>query len=230
MAQADMVFYVGLGLETQVEAYLRDHPSKTRRDISFAQAIGISAATEAHDDHEHEEGHAHAGPDPHLWLDPALVERLIPKLKESVLAALKSAGAADAGPAAEAAATKLLTDVQALDTEGKDRLAPFAGRAIVTHHAAWSRFAEHFGLKVAAVIRPIETSEPTPETINKAVAAIREQNVTAIFVEPQFNAAAAERLSKEAGVKLGTLDPLGNGDWFKMMRDNVDAVVRVFGP
>ena len=37
-------------------------------------------------------------------------------------------------------------------------------------------------------------------------------------------------LNSKPGSGSGTLDPLGNGDWFKMMRDNVDAVVRVFGP
>jgi ABC-type Zn uptake system ZnuABC Zn-binding protein ZnuA len=233
LAQADLVFYVGLGLDPQVAKYLRDHAKSDRSDISFAQAVGIHAPAGTHDhveDHEGE-GHEHTGTDPHLWLDPTLVAKLVPPLKGAVLAALKRAASpSEALTQAEAAAAQLSADIQTFDAESKSRLAPLAGRAIVTHHAAWGRFAEHFGLRVVAVIRPIETSEPTKEAMDRAVAAIKNQGVTAIFVEPQFNAAAAERLGATAGVRLATLDPVGDGDWFKMMRRNVESIVRALGP
>lgn len=233
LAQADLVFYVGMGLEPQVASYLRDHPSKSRRDLCLADAVGISVnAVDAHEGHDREEeGHEHGGVDPHIWLDPSLVAKAIPQIKAAVLAALQeSKSPPDSLMHAESAASKLQSDLAAFDDQSKAMLTSLSGREIVTHHAAWGRFAEHFGLKVAAVIRPIETSESTPDTINKAVAAIKDQGVRAIFVEPQFNGAAAERLAREAGVKLGTLDPLGDGDWFKMMRANVDSIVKALGP
>ena len=75
------------------------------------------------------------------------------------------------------------------------------------------------------MIREFETSDPSPGDLAKVVEAIRTENVKTIFVEPQFNGVAAERIAKMSGVKVGHLDPLGDGDWFKMMKGNLDALV-----
>jgi zinc transport system substrate-binding protein len=241
MARADLFVYVGLGLEGRIEAAAKKQASPQHRVLCFADAVGIKpAATD--DDHDapgHEEsGHDldhdhHHGPgyvDPHLWLDPALVERLIPSLKTEVSNAEHNAetqkGGADSDqPRLTSAASCLSDQVKAMDKAWTDRLAPLKGRSLVTHHNAFSRPAEHYGFKVAAVIREFETSEPSPGDLAKVVEAIRKENVKVIFVEPQFSSVAADRIAEKAGVKVGHLDPLGDGDWFKMMQANLDALV-----
>ena len=233
LADADVVLYVGLGLEPQVESYLHRNPLRTRRDVCFATAVGIKPEPAEHHDHAHEDGHDHhdhAGPDPHLWLDPQQVLKLIPALSAAVSSAVEIAGTPAEAEQIKVPTAKLLDDVEALDRELVVALTPLKGQSIVTHHAAWARFAERYGLKVAAVIRPIESAEPTPEAVRQAVEAIQAQGVKAIFVEPQFNAGAADRIANEAKVRVGTLDPLGDGDWFKLMRDNSSSLLKALGP
>jgi len=232
LAAADVVVYVGLGLDPQVESLLKKKQVPTRRVVSFSQVAGIDdPLADGHHDHDDHEGHDHGSLDPHLWLDPELAAKLVPAVAAAAQAALMADGAAaaDAVQKVRTSRDALLADIKALDAELRAKLAPLAGMSIVTHHAAWERFAGRYGLKVAAVIRTINDSEPSIGQMSDAVQAIKAQGVRAVFVEPQFNAAAAERVAKEAGVKLGTLDPLGDGDWFKLMRDNADALVRFLG-
>ena len=40
-----------------------------------------------------------------------------------------------------------------------ERLGPFEGEAVVTHHAAWGRLVERYGLHEAAVIQVSEQVE-----------------------------------------------------------------------
>lgn len=228
LAAADVVVYVGLGLDDQIASFLKRKPAATRRVVCFADAAGIQGDDHDHDhgDHDHSD-HDHGTVDPHLWLDPALCERLIPAVSAAVQAAVAAQGGT--GFDAAAARDRQLADIRALDEEIGAKLKPLAGRAIVTHHAAWGRFAERYGLKVAAVIRPIEGSEPTTGDVDAAVNAIREQGARAVFVEPQYSAAAAERIAKQAGVSVYELDPIGDGDWFAMMRKNAETLVRALG-
>jgi ABC-type Zn uptake system ZnuABC Zn-binding protein ZnuA len=223
LAQADVVVFVGLGLDAQVESFLAKHPNSHRRDVCFSNVAGIAPgpAPKTHADdhappghHDDDDDHHHGGSDPHLWLDPDLCLKLVPAVETALRAA---------DPSAPAAAD-LLARITEFDSKAKARLEPFKGRAIVTHHAAWTWFAGHYGLTVAAVIRPIETAEPTVGAINEVIDAIRQQGIKAIFVEPQFNRKAATRIAEETGVAIGELDPLGDGDWFKMMHANVEAV------
>lgn len=232
LAKADVVVYVGLALEPQVEEFLRKHPEPGRRVVCFADAAGLNAAAAehheepGHDDHDaDDDGHHHGRIDPHLWLDPGLCEKLVPPLAAAIRDRLQGIGQPQVAATVDAAQAKELADIRALDAELRAKLAPLAGRPIVTHHAAWGRFAERYGLKVAAVIRPIETTEPSNSAINAAVKAVQDQGARAIFVEPQFSDTVAARIAKEAGAKLGHLDPLGDGDWFKLMRSNADALV-----
>jgi ABC-type Zn uptake system ZnuABC Zn-binding protein ZnuA len=228
--RADVLVCVGLGLEPAIEAFARANPSNRRQTVVLGEALGLSKPGrrfEAHD-HDAEAGHAH-GPecahelDPHVWLDPVLMKQGVPALRAAVERALEFRGGLTgaARGVLDQAERSLAADLEALDREHVERLAPFRGRSIVTHHAAFVRLADRYGLKVAAVLRPIETSEPTAAQLGEAMQAIRRENVPVIFIEPQFNPEAAERLASAAGIGVGRLDPLGDGDYFKLMRTNL---------
>jgi zinc transport system substrate-binding protein len=233
VAKADLVVYVGLGLEGRLEGTVKKQEGKGQRVVCFADAVGIKTPEGGeHEDDDHDskgehEHHEH-GPgyvDPHLWLDPVLVEKLVPELKKAVVSAEGSGVTPEESKRIDAAAASLVERVKGVDKEWTDRLAPLKGKSVVTHHNAFGRPSERYGFKVAAVIREFETSDPSPGDLAKVVEAIRTENVKTIFVEPQFNGVAAERIAKMSGVKVGHLDPLGDGDWFKMMKGNLDALV-----
>jgi zinc transport system substrate-binding protein len=228
VARADLVVYVGLGLEGRLESTIRKQEIKSRQVVCFADAVGVKAGEAGHDhgeksetgnDHEH---HAHGNVDPHLWLDPALVAKFVPEVAKAV----GRSGAAGEEKWLKTSEASLLERLKVVDKEWFDRLGPFKGKSVVTHHNAFSRPAERYGFKVAAVIREFETAEPSPGDIAKVVEAIRKEKVKTIFIEPQFNAGVAERIAANAGVKVGRLDPLGDGDWFKLMKSNLDELVK----
>jgi ABC-type Zn uptake system ZnuABC Zn-binding protein ZnuA len=222
LAQADVVIYVGLGLDAQVEAFLRKHPNPARREVCFAKVVGISADGAAHEDPDHDDGHHHGGVDPHLWLDPDLCIKLVPALA----AAVAAPGVAPSTSAADV----LVARLKAFDDQARARLAPYKGRAIVTHHDAWRRLAEHYGLTVAAVIRPIEAADENSGAINDVIKAVQDQHLKEILVEPQFSDKAARRIAQETGVRVGKIDPLGDGDWFVTMQANIDAIASALAP
>lgn len=220
IGSADLLVYVGGGLEVGVEEFIKNHPPGARRqDVCFMVVAGVEP--DAHDDHGDEHHH---GVDPHLWLDTRLCVKLVDALGPKVKAAAQASGAS-AGDI-ERAMTSEKADIGVLDRDYATQLAPLKGREIVTHHNAWSRLADRYGLTVAAVMRDIDESEMTPQAVAATVDAIRKQGVKAVFVEPQFDRVAAERIAAAAGVKVFELDPLGDGDWFKMMRGNLESLVK----
>lgn len=248
LARADLAVYVGLGLDARVEEFLRKNPSSRRVDLCVAEALGLELAAHGpggggesgdehagHEpvDHDHEpsaiddhDGHAHGAIDPHVWLDPMLMKSFAGPLGAAVEQAARAAGPLSAEEATRLAALRdsLVRRLDDLDAEYRSVLTPLSGRSIVTHHNAWGRLAGRYGLKVAAMLRPVESAESTPADIARAVEAVRASGATAIFVEPQFNGESARRVARAAGVKVLVLDPLGGEDYFAMMRANLGAL------
>lgn len=230
---ADLVVFVGMWLEPRVEKFLDANPSVRRVDVSLAEMAGAGATEDpAHEHGKESGGHKHDdacehSEDPHVWLDPVLMEEALPALAEAVGKAMSVRGLLDEPAKMELreAEAKEAASIEDLDTEFREKLAPFKGAKIVTHHAAFGRLAIRYGLEVAEVIRVKESEEPTPGRVAAVVQSVKKEGVPVIFVEPQFNAAMAERVAKAAGVKVGRLDPIGDGDWFAMMRGNLAELV-----
>ncbi|MBX3378801.1 MAG: zinc ABC transporter substrate-binding protein [Phycisphaeraceae bacterium] len=227
---ADLVLYVGMGLEAQLEKFLESHESKRRVDIGLADCFEVD--TDDDGQHGHAEGeahdHGHGMGDPHVWLDPILVRDALPRLAEGVRVAMEARGEWNeaAKQRLQSALEAELARVAELDGAFREQLAPFKGDKVVTHHAAFGRLAARYGIVVAEVIRVNEGEEPSPGRIAAVVQAVRKEGVRVIFVEPQFDPATARRVAKAAGVQVVTLDPLGDGDWFAMMRGNLDSLVK----
>jgi zinc transport system substrate-binding protein len=238
LVQADVVVYVGLGLEPQVEKILKENPRKGRREVCFADVVGIHPGAGApppgdhsdaahHDEEEDELADHHAGADPHLWLDPVLVAKLIPAMGSAIAGAARDCGMTDAAARIDAptdgAVARVSARVAEVDSSYSRRLQPFQGRTIITAHAAWGRLAARYGLEQAP-LAGLEANEPSPGAIARAAQLIREKKAGALFAETQVNPATVRRLADMTGAKVFELDPLGDGDWFKMMDKNLDAL------
>ncbi|MFM9956890.1 MAG: metal ABC transporter substrate-binding protein [Phycisphaerales bacterium] len=259
ITRADVVVMAGHGLEPRVASLAALPPGgpsggessrESSKVVSFEGLVEALHASGDHSacghDHDHgdeaTEGDQHSdGPegrasaDPHMWLDPVLMRGFVGRVEAALAGAIErrvsDATERDrllAGLKDRAARARAICDE--VDREHTAALGPLKGRAIVTHHNAWAYLCARYGLKVAAVVRPIETVEPTPGDVMLAVKAIREQEAGAVFVEPQFPGGVAERIAKTAKVKLETLDPLGAGDWPATMRANLAALVRGLKP
>jgi len=83
---------------------------------------------------------------------------------------------------------------------------------IVTFHEAFPYFAKEFNLNIVAVIEREPGSDPTPKDIEETVDKVKNLNIKALFVEPQYPEGAAQTISKESGAKVYTLDPVVTGD------------------
>ncbi len=243
--RADIVVMAGYGLEPRVESVAARTASgrgASRAIVSFegigeTLALGDDHAACDHDHgdgHDHDHAHASTAIDPHLWLDPVAMKAFVGRVAEAVRGVIERSSRSDEEKATlvrgvneRAAAAQRVCDE--IDAEYTRDIAALKSRAIVTHHNAYSYLCKRYGLTVAAVVRPIETVEPTPGDVMKAVKAIRDQKAGAVFVEPQFPAGVAKRIAETARVRLETIDPLGDGDWAGLMRSNLAAIVRGLG-
>ncbi len=230
VGRADLVVLVGMGIESGLPASVREGP----RVVSMGGVLGLETAAAPGHDHGHQHsddgGHNHAGPDPHLWLDPALVESFVPELATAVRAAMERTGAeAAALEAVSDRAEVLLADVRAVDAAYRERLAAHRGAVVITQHAAWSRLFDRYGIAVASEIQLAETG-PSAGHLAGLVQTASGLGVRAVLTEPQLNRAVAERLAEQLGVPIGTLDPLGSGDWTAMMLGNLDMLAVVLDP
>ena len=227
---AELVVMVGMGFDSWAREAFERYGGDEASLLVFADAVGLEprrARFSGHgDEHENENErgggheHRHAAPSPHLWLDPVLTRRFVGALGERLAAAFP-----EASGAIERRTQALAADIERIDKEYRAALSDFGGRRIVTFHNAFDRLAERYGLRVAATLTPIESPGAlTPERVERALKVIEEHGVRAVFAEPQFPATATQALRADSGVRVLTLDPLGDPN--RPGRDSYQALMR----
>jgi ABC-type Zn uptake system ZnuABC Zn-binding protein ZnuA len=167
-------------------------------------------------------GHDDGEVDPHWWLDPRLVERMLGPLA-GALAAADPAGAD--GYRRRAAAFG--AEIAALDAEIAALLAPVRGDGILSAHNAWPRFASRYGLRTVGSIEPVPGREPSPRDLVALVSTAHREGIRTLFTEPQFPPSAARVVADEAGIRVATADPIGGvpgrSGYAELMRWNARA-------
>ena len=146
-------------------------------------------------------GHGSGLPDPHYWLDPALMaihaanacealSRLLPQHAAELRSRLDT-----------------LRDVLgAADREVSARLQPYAGRSILVYHPAFGYFTRRYGLVQVAV--EVEGKEPTARQLAELVALTDRIDANTVFLQPQFAGRAPQALAEAIGATLVLLNPL----------------------
>ena len=231
LRRADVILYNGLGLDD----WAVRGATGSQRTIGFVEVadIGEHDHHHHHDHHDHHDCDHHHGPvDEHFWLDVELVGAYAARCIGELIA-LGRSDRRFTDEQIEKLHERLIDFSRAtgeIDERARRRLEPFAGRRIVTHHNVFSRITERYGLGEPVVLRPLTAVEPTPRDLRTAIETIRRENIPAIFIEPQFSSAAAERIRDETNVKLIEVDPLGGRSetWSSFMESILDAIEQGF--
>jgi ABC-type Zn uptake system ZnuABC Zn-binding protein ZnuA len=99
-----------------------------------------------------------------------------------------------------------------LHAEFQVQLHRFKGRPVVTFHDAFPYLTRRYGLELVGVIEEVPNVEPSARYLANLLKTIRATKVDLLFTEPQFNPLLAERLAKDLGVRLASLDTLETGE------------------
>ena len=192
LQRAKVIFYSGLMLEGRMADLFFRMARSGKKVYAVTESIPESDRLEPPEF----EGHW----DPHVWGDPTLWSKCISTVVEG-LSAGDPAGReyfAKRG----AVVVKSYKDVHQWALK-RISAVPKAQRVLVTSHDAFNYFGKAFGFQVVAVQGLSTVTEAGLADIAKTVDFIKGKKLKAIFVESSVNPAAIERVSKDAGVKIG---------------------------
>ena len=223
---ADALVINGGGMEQFMDKVIAQRPELPVINASDGIEMLCSEDGHDHDGHDHDHGVYNA----HVWLDPALAIRQVQNIADGLAAA-----DSEHAEAYQQNAAAYKARLQALDAELSAQLAPLAGSAIVTFHEAFTYFADAYGLVVAGVIANDAGEEPSTRQIAATCDLVKQYQVKALFVEPQYPTKSAETIARETGAQVFTLDPVVSGDgspesYENAMRENARVLTEALEP
>jgi len=99
-----------------------------------------------------------------------------------------------------------LKKLKALDEELNETFATKKSRTFILYHPAWTYFARDYNIEQVPILE--NEKEPGPRYLGSVIDLARKNNITTIFVEPQFNPKSAEVVAREMNANVETLNPL----------------------
>jgi zinc transport system substrate-binding protein len=141
--------------------------------------------------------------DPHIWLDPVRVARIVRRVQRSLTQA-DPRGRATYARNADA----FVAELDALNDRYAQGLATCARKEIVTGHEAFGYLAQRYGLRQEGVAGLSPDAEPDAQRLGQLADLVKKQGVTTVFTESLVSPRIADTLAREAGVTTETLNPL----------------------
>jgi len=185
VARADLYVQNGAGLEFWMDSLL----SVNDKMLVVDSSKGLSLLSED------------GGADPHIWLSLRNARQQVKNICD---------GLVKLDPAGMDAYLKnrdvYLLRLKELDQELNQTFAGAKRRIFIVHHPAWTYFARDFNLEQIPLMEG--EKEPGPRHLSEVIELGRKNNITAVFVEPEFNPKAAEVIAREMNASIVYLDPL----------------------
>jgi zinc transport system substrate-binding protein len=213
------------------EEHDHDHAEGEAHDHDHDHAEGEAHDHAEGDEHDHAgHSHAHGEFDPHVWLDPKRAIEQVENIRDGLIAA-DPEGEAEYTANAEA----FIAELETLDAEITEKLAPFEGQTFVVFHDFASYFAESYGLQSEFLVG-IPEENPSPEDVKRVMETVQAQGLKTIMTEPQASQESFDAIASDLGITVSVFDPVATGDdsavqpdyYLTTMRQNADNLVTSF--
>ncbi|MEX2555979.1 MAG: metal ABC transporter substrate-binding protein [Actinomycetota bacterium] len=188
---ADLILYLGGGFQPALEDAIGAIPNKTAA-VDLLEGLPVKDGVE--------EGEA---TDPHVWLDPLLMIRIVERVAEEMTARFP-----EEQTVFESRAFTYKTSLEELHRSFADTLATCRQREIVTAHAAFGYLAARYGLEQIAISGLSPEAEPSPRRLEEVARFAEQAGVKTIFFETLVSPRVAETIARTVRARTAVLNPV----------------------
>lgn len=241
LADADLFFYIGLGLEGFVEKAKTTLAKENVKLVATAEQVaeeklhistGHTHAEELeenehnHEDEEHEKNDHLQNADPHVWLSPIISQDMALAIKDELVAALP-----EQKELFTANYEALVAELQALHEDFEVMAASTSSKSFFVSHASFGYIAGHYGFSQVPIAGLNSQSEPSQKELTAIVDLAKKEDVDYIFFEQNVSSNLTTVIQKEVGAKslilhnlsVLTSDDIANNEtYFTLMEKNMD--------
>lgn len=230
LEKADVFIYNGADMEPWADDLLVSR-SDTLRVVEASENVELRTTDGEHEHaHEHEGAdHHHGDFDPHVWLDPENAKIEMEAIRDALCAADP-----ENSTVFQSNYEKYAAELDALDAEFREKLAPLPNRTIVVAHEAFGYLCDAYGLTQVGIEGLSPDSEPDPGRMAEVIDFVRDHSISTIFFEELVSPKVAEAIASETGAQAKMLSPLeglsdeqaaAGADYFSVMHDNLAALM-----
>lgn len=141
------------------------------------------------------------GSDPHVWVSPRNAKIMVENMYESLV---------EIDPQNKDYYTKnkdeYIKQLDELDENITQILSEKNNTKILVYHPAWAYFCRDYDLQQISI--EAEGKEPTAQDIANLIDQAKKENISVIFVSPEFSSSNAKVIADEIGGKVVVVDPL----------------------
>ena len=235
LEKADILVVNGAGMESFLDDIISQYPNL--KIINASEGLNLLEETEhdhddeeIHSDHDHEEDTDHDHDheyNAHVWVS---VSGNINQVK-NIASQLEELDPTNKD-AYETNTNTYVSKLENLSNEMHDELDNLPNRNIITFHEAFPYFAKEFNLNIAGVMQIEPDSEPSAKEIEEIIQTVKDNNITALFTEPQYSSKVANTIVDETGATVYELDPIVTGeatpdsydDYINKMKENLNVL------
>lgn len=215
LVDADLFFYVGLGLEGFVDKAKDTLKNEKVEMISTADHIsfGDNPPIDQEQDSEQAGSTEHnQSIDPHVWLDPIYAQELAKSIKDSLVKKMP-----EQKDTFDNNYQQLSKELEKLNQSFESTAKSAKYKEIVVAHAAYGYWEKRYGIKQISISGLSTTNEPSQKKLEEIVSKAKQDHIKYIIFEQNVTSKLTKIVEDEVGAKSLTLHNLS-----VLTKENID--------
>ncbi|MGJ7912925.1 metal ABC transporter solute-binding protein, Zn/Mn family [Neobacillus sp. LXY-1] len=227
LADSDLFFYIGLGLEGFVEKAKDTLKNENVKMVATADQLKLPKNTheEAHEDSD--EDH-HGDVNPHVWLDPVYCKEMAGVIRDQLVKKMP-----EQKKLFEENYQKLAGELDELNNQFATTISSAKHKKIIVTHAAFGYWENRYGLEQISVSGLSTTNEPTQKELEKIISVADHEGLHYMLFEQNVQSKLGKIVQKEIGARALPIHNLAiltekniknKETYFSLMKNNLKSL------
>jgi zinc transport system substrate-binding protein len=226
LADSDLFFYIGLGLEGFVE---KAKGTLKNEHVTMAAAADKLKLPTDSDSHEEEEHHEHHGDiNPHVWLDPIYSKEMAAVIRDALIKQMPQQK-----ELFNENFQKLSLQLDELNTNFEQTLKTAKHKKVIVTHAAFGYWEKRYGIEQISISGLSTANEPTQKELEKIISLADQEGLHYMLFEQNVHSKLGKIVQKEIGAKALPIHNLAilseeniknKETYFSLMNQNLESL------
>ncbi|MBE6800381.1 MAG: zinc ABC transporter substrate-binding protein [Ruminococcaceae bacterium] len=222
LSDAQVLIINGAGMESFLQDALEGVGNLNVIDSSLN--IELICDEEHHHEDEHNEHHHHENS--HIWLSVKNAKKQVENIKNGLVKEFPRYK-----NKIEENYSDYIERLDALQEEQKTVLSGSKALNTISFHGAFEYLALDLGFNISATIESDEGYEPSAKELASLSNKIKNHNIKALFIAPDYSGSSAEILGRETNTEIYVLNPFISGEeeltaYEDIMKDNYRIILK----